>query len=298
MIQSLIKYFRYPVVEETSSVLLASIKPPLLYVCEDDQFNFDASRSYGYKFQRDYLSGAIQGGNYSTWKSKYGNITYDQLRDAVYGESSSRYKTLTIFQDNLNLNLKDIFIFPFGYCKHVVSYDIQALFRISSKSKVSIVVVSPEVSSNIKLIYSPHSIITTGPSPYYPDLYQSIHAEVTFHQQDNLLHDGTQCIDYSKKDFGYGHCVDEELKLLMKSTFGCVPVWLHPYDGCEQEIPNNNNNTTEMKKKADDEGWRLVTNHRLQVMEQCEESCTLTTTTIEIISIRDNFPGMARLNLR
>ena len=105
-------------------------------------------------------------------------------------------------------------------------------------------------------------------------------------------------IDYTNKDFGYGHCVDEELKLLMKSTFGCVPVWLHPYDGCEQEIPNNNNDTTDMKKKADDEGWRLVTNHRLQVMEQCQESCTLTTTTIEIISIRDNFPGMARLNLR
>ena len=99
---------------------------------------------------------------------------------------------------------------------------------------MSIVVVSPELSSNIKLIYSPHSIISTGPSPYYENLYQSIHAEVTLKLHDNTIHDGDNCIAYTDKNENYGGCIERELKSLMKSAFGCVPAWVYPFDGCQQ----------------------------------------------------------------
>ena len=51
-----------------------------------------------------YLTGTVLP---ATWRTKYGNMTYDQLQDAVYGAANSHYTSLQVFQGRQKISQLD-----------------------------------------------------------------------------------------------------------------------------------------------------------------------------------------------
>ena len=57
--QSVRKYFEYPVVVQTCNVPVQDLQAPVVYICQDDQFNYTKSKSNGYKLFTHFMAGIL-----------------------------------------------------------------------------------------------------------------------------------------------------------------------------------------------------------------------------------------------
>ena len=77
---SIWKYFSKPVIQQTSTTNLNNIKKPVIYVCQDNQFNYLKAKSYGYEWLAGFASGDVKDSGKISWKSKYDNLTFKELQ--------------------------------------------------------------------------------------------------------------------------------------------------------------------------------------------------------------------------
>ena len=83
MQNSLWKYLSKPIVQQTSKTSLDKIERPIIYVCQDNQFQYSESPKYGYHYLTQFISGNIENGKLS-WKGKHGNLTYRELHKRLF----------------------------------------------------------------------------------------------------------------------------------------------------------------------------------------------------------------------
>ena len=120
--QSVQKYFQYPVVEQTSRILVEDLPNPVVYVCHEGQFNQASARNNGYIFSPRFLSGIREKSNTISWSGKWGNSTFKDLEHILldFNYSSVESKTLLRSTDLWNINgRKRTFLFPHGVCEEV-----------------------------------------------------------------------------------------------------------------------------------------------------------------------------------
>ena len=67
------KYSEGPIVQQTSFQNIDKVTPPIVYACQDRQFNFKTAKSYGYSLIYSFLTGVLDGKEEISWKGKYGN---------------------------------------------------------------------------------------------------------------------------------------------------------------------------------------------------------------------------------
>ena len=95
MQNSLKKYVDNPTVQQTSSKLLNDIDKPVIYVCQDAQFNYKKAQQNGYESYTDFTIGWMSNSDKITWASKFGNYTFNELTEIIFEEDYSNFVALT-----------------------------------------------------------------------------------------------------------------------------------------------------------------------------------------------------------
>ena len=95
MQNSVRKYLDKPVVQQTSTTSLDNIKKPLLYVCQDGQFNYTESKQNGYQDLNFFTSGYNDELKTYTWKGKHGKRTFKDLQELLFKSDYSGFKAAT-----------------------------------------------------------------------------------------------------------------------------------------------------------------------------------------------------------
>ena len=95
MKHSIEKYFEGPTMPQTSQTLVDEVTMPVLYACQDRQFNHAKGNYYGYDFQKSFIFGTLKGSNLTSWKGKYGNMTSTELLKELYEADYSKYSAFT-----------------------------------------------------------------------------------------------------------------------------------------------------------------------------------------------------------
>ena len=92
MQNSIIKYMNKPIVLLETTKHINNIKWPIVYVCQDSQFNFLKAKPYGYQSFRRFAMGQINYTNTISWKGKHGNTTYETLVENIFDVDYSKLK--------------------------------------------------------------------------------------------------------------------------------------------------------------------------------------------------------------
>ena len=110
MQNSIRKFNQRPVVQQSSTVLFDNIKKPVIYLCQDTQYNFKRGEDYGYLSSTRYTMGHVQKGDDKiTWKGNSGNKTPQALQMELNDVDYKDFRNTFIYL-SLELFLKSLIL--------------------------------------------------------------------------------------------------------------------------------------------------------------------------------------------
>ena len=270
------KYLDKPIVQETSTVSIDDInKLPIIYICQDAQFDYAKASSNGYSTMLKFLVGNLDNSNVFTWTGKHGNQSFAKLQQFLYNVNYS-----STFVHSSETRDKDyhftqyyndsIFIFPYGYCMKLrkPTKDIQ----VQSIVETDVILTDPALENQIMIPGIQYG--TFGFSPTPDGLFQSYYYEIELSIHDSSVQDGRTCMDYGRAESSYGECIESVFKNTFLRWLGCLPPW----------VQNGSNRTceTNMIKVLSDEQIiydiskemdKLVTGYESDMFQQCMQPC-------------------------
>ena len=84
MFESLNKFVKKPIMTEKLSMKFDDIQKPMLYICQDNQYDYNKARQLGYEWKIDFMAGKVNGSETPTWNGAEGNITYVEVVHMLY----------------------------------------------------------------------------------------------------------------------------------------------------------------------------------------------------------------------
>ena len=238
MKHSIEKYFEGPTMPQTSQTLVDEVTMPVLYACQDRQFNHAKGNYYGYNLIT-FLFGIITDSDDISWKGKFGNRTSTELLQELYAPDYRNYTVVTRTMENNGTmgstyhDYKVDFILPFGYCMKV--NHMEKGISIEGTKRTNLLLVDPFFNNNIRVTEmdnAKHAFGPTGDDTF--DVFQYL-MKLSIH--DKSIHDGKTCTDYTKQDTSYGKCIHDILEDNLMQSYGCLPPWFPNEHGkiCEQD---------------------------------------------------------------
>ena len=219
--QSVRKYFSYPVVEQTSQTLVENLPPPVVYICQDSQFNYSVAKSYGYQLEANFMAGILNNYGPVTWKGKYGNLTFKDLEKIIFDHDYQNLiigkKSRTTNKIFLFLPVQQIFLFPHGICLKMLDVEPKPWFYILPSKKTIFMLVDPARANSLRTeeTQEGHTMIGIEKGSY----------EIEYTLNDDSIHDGITCTDYTKLESSYDDCLSAVLREELLSAYGCLPPW-------------------------------------------------------------------------
>ena len=286
MQQAFNKYASKPKVRETSVERLNNIQKPLMYICQEDQFNYTKAKQMGYESISDYLSGFLNGTDTPTWIAHsrgYENGT--ELLENLYEHD---YNDLDIVQYDRSHNASKVFLLPYGFCMKVENVTLNISAQFHSKKTVKLLILDPYQSTNFRAEQIlGKSIQLKGHEK--TGLYEFSWHKVSYILFDETIMDGDDCTDYDKIGSSYGECVEKAVEVKLLDLYGCIPFW---FSG------NMAKCSTGLKEKnysAVNFSGRL--NSNLDLQTNCTPPCKNLRISLDLISKSSNYPKHAVLNI-
>ena len=275
--QSVRKYFRYPVVEHKSRVSVRELPSPVVYVCHVGQFNYAKAKNNGYRSFTHFMAGIKSNRSDVIWQGYDRNQTYKHLENmlldsdysSLHAYSFSYYRPTNLWID---IEWKRTFLFPNGVCVELENLLKQNYFSIYSKKEVSIFFVDPARANNIRTEETLDATLSIGPTTSVYFTHGKYKLEYSLN--DDSIHDGTTCTDYTKAEVSYGDCLNDIMTQEFLATYGCLPPWMFTNKThmiCKKET-NINANTLEMSPIFDD-FVSLVYNDETEMFKRCLPPC-------------------------
>ncbi len=299
MQNSIRKYLEKPLVEQTSFVTFDKINKPVIYICQDDQFNYTLAKMYGYKSMNQFTFGELENLNTTkiTWNGGHENKTYADLQSSLFRPNYTEYPTIFMNDHDEAVENKDmVYLVPLGFCLRITNSNRFMLIRTNEKS--TIFFTDPLKMNNLKISQLKNGKFTFG--PHGIKLYDSKVYKIKLSIHNTQINDGQTCVDYDKNGTGYGECIDSSIQELFLSLYGCLPPWF-PNSGkmrCgnNQEIPVPEEDKFEFIRK---DFMNFYYDLDLKIIKPCLPPCTsmgLEYIDTSKISSRDNY-ATARFNI-
>ena len=143
MHQAIMKYVSKPIVTEKSSEATTNIQKPLIYVCQDNQFNYSRARELGYLGQTYFLVGEVNGSDTTSWLGNSTNQTYEDIQKDLFNGNITDHVVV-------NADIKPIFIQPYGFCNQVLNFSIEDNQQIHSHLTVRVLILDPYRSTHLR----------------------------------------------------------------------------------------------------------------------------------------------------
>ncbi len=229
---SLRKYVERPVSQAIFTVELDQVKKPLIYVCEDGQFNETISKQYGYAYPGKFWTGEVQCMQNASWSGNHGDKSFLELRRMFYQHDYTNFYAFVLnhtSEDWEEAKHKIEFVNPSGFCMNL-SEVITGSELISTVKKSTLFLVDPYYANSIKMLGRENYLLAFGRQ--VNGLFEGASYDVKIELHDLSVMDGTTCVDYEKLGTSYGKCLEFGWKDFMKKWFGCLLPWisdeLHP----------------------------------------------------------------------
>ena len=147
-------YIRAPIVQENSVANLDEITMPLIYVCEDGQFDYHKSAFYGYRTYKKFFNGNLKDYDYISWKGKDGNKSYKVLQTELYNADYENFsfKSGETVEKLEKTETEMMFFAPHGFCKKLKK--TEKFTSILSTTRSTVYLVDPSYKSNLKIVGS------------------------------------------------------------------------------------------------------------------------------------------------
>ena len=216
-------FFR-PIVEQTSTIPYDSITQPIIYVCQDNQFNYVSAREIGYPTKTDFTYG-ITLDRKLTWTGKNGNETYEDLVKLLY---KTDYESLLLvasekrIDGNKKIGADKVFLNAYGFCMKLLHTN--KTVSIESKYETLFFLIDPARSNNLSLNYMTVYMGEFGPSGN--NTFQGYNYEVKIQLHNHKILDGETCTDYDKLSSSYGGCLRDKMQESFLNWYGCTPPWI------------------------------------------------------------------------
>ena len=269
MQNSVRKYLDKPVVQQTSTTSLDNIKKPLLYVCQDGQFNYTESKQNGYQDLNFFTSGYNDKLKTYTWKGKHGNRTFKDLQELLFNSDYSDFVAATGNEDVPweHADKEKVYLAAFGYCMKVQLQGNYMYLQATQKS--SFFMVDPYTQNKMIIYKLDNGKGSFGPSSSNLFEYYFYTLEISLY--DTYLYEGTGCTDYEKLNKSYGDCIEEALENKLLDWYGCLPPWFSNNTSliCEDALDI----AYDHADNSHDEMYRLAANQKLKVFKQCMKPC-------------------------
>ena len=227
MQNSIRKYLEKPLVEQTSFVTFDKINKPVIYICQDDQFNYTLAKMHGYNSMNQFTFGELKNLNTTkiTWNEGHENETYKDLQSALFRPNYTEYPKIfgsDKYKHNEAVETKDmVYLVPLGFCLRITMSNRFMLIKTDKKS--TIYFTDPLKMNNLKVSQMKDGKFTL--SPHENKLYDSKVYKIMLSIYNTQINDGQKCIDYEKKGTSYGECIDSSIGELFLSLYGCLPPW-------------------------------------------------------------------------
>ena len=213
-----------PIVEQTSTISYETITQPIIYACQDNQFNYSSAKDIGYATKTSFSYGKTSNGKF-TWTGKNGNLTYKNLVNLLFGADYESFAFIPSenWDDNNNrIDTDKVFLNPYGFCMKLLYTNKTVLIR--SKLQTKVLLIDPARWNNLSLNYMTVYLGEFGPSD--ANLFHGYNYEVQIQLNDHTILDGETCTDYDKLGSSYGECLQNEMQDSFLNWYGCTPPWI------------------------------------------------------------------------
>ena len=277
MKQALLKYVNEPFVSHTSWEPVDTIEKPLIYLCQDKQFNY--TNDLGYETQADFLAGNSSGSANATWLGNTQNKSYEQIMEILF---TYNYTNLSL----RNADGKLIFILPYGFCKQVVNFELTGDLEVHTTQTVRFLILDPYGSINLRAeeVLGHIQVIDVE-----LNANEFLFYKINYKLYDESLQNRKACTDYREMKIGYSQCVENEVVKKLKQWYGCIPTWF-PANITKCMISPN-----QVHDEASKFLYDLVSN--LEIKTNCLTPCLHLKMNFERVSKFLNYPVYSSLNL-
>lgn len=214
------KYLDSPVVEERSLSTRNRTQQPSIYVCQENQFNHTEAKLNGYSGRISLTIGKLQDSNRTTWKGKFGNMTYEEVQNIVLDIDYSSF--VSVYSET-----KRVYIVPHGFCMKLTENNPEQY--ITTQKSTMMLLVDPNKESNLRVLEMISGRLYSGPT--YNKFFEQSSYELGYTIHDSKIYDGKSCTDYKRMNSSYGNCVDSIMKRHLLECYGCLPPWFPAQKG-------------------------------------------------------------------
>ena len=268
---SIRKYVERPVSQAVSTVELDQVKKPLIYVCEDGQYNHTISEQYGYTNYGDFFIGEVEGmRNNASWSGIHGDRTFSELQQMVYQHDYTKFNATFLNYTSEaweGIDYKIEFVHPFGFCMKLSEVSTVSEL-ISTVKKSTLFLVDPYHANSLRMLGRENYLLPFGHQ--VNGFYEGVDYDIEIDLHDLSVMDGTTCEDYEKLGTSYGECLEVGWKDFMKKWFGCLLPWisdeLHPICQFVEK-------KTEAIFKAFSELKKIILDTKIKVYTPCLPPC-------------------------
>ncbi len=224
MQHAIYKYYSKPVVSQSSKESFYTSRTPVIYVCEEAQFNYTTAEKFGYGGPTKFAMGMLMEKKKNlTWMGNFRNLTFKKLQEEIfdfdYSNLEVKYSTNGDKEDYTNQEPKKVKLFPFGFCMKLDNIEQFTQIRLTTKSLI--LFVDPRKESSVYLPKMKNGEIEAGRTSYH--LFEKITFEIEISMHDSSINDGLTCTDYDKVGESFGDCVENDLKeTLYRAIFKCL----------------------------------------------------------------------------
>ena len=95
MQNSLSHFHEKPVVQQSKTIPYQNIEKPIIYVCQENQFNYAKALANGYETITAFTLGILNKSNKVSWKGIYNNKTYQELLSTIYETDYSDFEAIS-----------------------------------------------------------------------------------------------------------------------------------------------------------------------------------------------------------
>ena len=223
MYHAMIKFLNRPEVNESSVTTTEKILKPLMYVCDDDQFNYDTVRKLGYQDKTSYVTGKLNGSENPSWiGNSFENFSaYDLLKSL----HNFNYTDVNVIDgDTAQIPTEQLYIHPNGFCLKILDFKFDQAIEITSKHEVRFYILDPYKSSQLRVEEAlGHSTVMNVKN----EKFEFNNFKVSYTLYDESIHDGNTCTDYTNKGSTYGECIANEMNEKLLDWFDCIPPWFY-----------------------------------------------------------------------
>ena len=208
MNQSIQKYIDSPIsIIKTNNKEMTS--EPILFLCQPGQFNYNLSKSFGYKWMVHLWSGifALADDKKATWKGKDGNKSFGTLIEELYNYD---YSLVNLTHGKLG---NDLFSINLGMCKELIELQYNKLPLLETSKKVFLIAGDPFTQTDLWINFDENAFVTTG--NLENDLYEGKSVKVEYSITDQAILDGVECRNYGRYNSSYGQCVMQFLQVII-----------------------------------------------------------------------------------